>query len=337
MNNMEKIKFGIHGCRHGHIEIFIKEMIELGHEFTGIYETEDKIAKKIANKYNVELFSDIDKLYATQPQIIGTSAINNKKIDIIELCEKRDIHVMTDKPVVTSRQSWERLEKVIKAKKIHVGMMLTERFNPPIFTLKKIIESGLLGNTVNIIFSKPHKLSQTKRPDWHFSKTQNGGIVIDLLVHDFDLLRWFTSDEVTEFKGYVINTESYSDESFSNSVTALVKTKSNITAGLYADWLIPEKHWAWGDGRIIYTGTRGRAEIRTNGDLLIDRKPYGSMFTEKRSHKIFKCINPPWSLSEDFLQRISGNENVIISSRDILQCSMCTLMADEALERIFLR
>ena len=334
---MDKIKFGIHGCRHGHIEMFIAEMLELGNEFIGIYETEDKIGKILAKKYNVKLFDDSEKLYESGPLIIGTSAINNEKIDIIELCEKRGIHVMADKPVVTNKDDWNRLKKVIERNKICVGMMLTERYNPPIYTLKKLIESSLLGETVNIIFSKPHKLSRAKRPDWHFSKKQNGGIVIDLLGDDFDLLRLFTSDEITDYKGYVINTENYSDDSFSDSVTALVKTKRNVTATLYADWLIPEKHWTWGDGRIIYTGTLGRAEVKVNGDLIVDKNPYGAMLSVKRRQKVYKNINPPWNLCEDFIRRIDNGEKTIISSQDILSCSLCALEADKKMEHIILK
>ncbi len=42
--------FGIIGCRHGHIEVFIQEMLELGHTFVGICEGEGTLAAVLSKK-----------------------------------------------------------------------------------------------------------------------------------------------------------------------------------------------------------------------------------------------------------------------------------------------
>lgn len=44
------MKFGIIGCRHGHSEEFIREMLELGHSFIGICEREGRLAPALAEK-----------------------------------------------------------------------------------------------------------------------------------------------------------------------------------------------------------------------------------------------------------------------------------------------
>jgi Oxidoreductase family, C-terminal alpha/beta domain./Oxidoreductase family, NAD-binding Rossmann fold. len=197
------MKFGVYGCRHGHIEDFIKEMLQLGHEFLGIYETELDIAEGIADKYDVPLFDKGEDLLKLKPEILGTSAVNNQKIDIIELCNENGIHVMADKPIATSREDYGRLEKVINEGRIQVGMMLTERFNPPIYALWKMIREGKLGEIVSFAIMKPHKLREKTRAPWHFSKKENGGIAIDLLIHDVDLLHWFTGSEIVSCGGYI--------------------------------------------------------------------------------------------------------------------------------------
>lgn len=328
------MKFGIHGCRHGHIGMFINEMLELGHEFLGIYEPEGEIAKIFAEKFNVKLFNTPDELYESNPQIVGTSAVNNEKIDIMELCRTKGVHLMSDKPVVTNQKGFKRLEKIIEENKIQIGMMLTERFNPPVYALKKMIDSNVLGEPVNFIFIKPHKLKKETRPQWHFSKEKNGGIAIDLLIHDIDLVRWFTSSEITDFKGYAARTNEYEDQSFFDIVNAVGKTKNNVTTTFYADWLVPEKHWTWGDSRIIFTGTSGRAEVRATGDLLIDKKPYGTLVSNEKEYGIYQNIEPENSLTQDFIKRIEKSEDVIISSRDILEASRSSIIASESLEYI---
>ncbi|MDN5277391.1 MAG: hypothetical protein PWR01_1356 [Clostridiales bacterium] len=83
------MRFGIYGCRHAHIAEFVDEMLKLGHEFVGIYETELDIAKGMAEKYKVPIFDKGEELLKLKPDVIGTSAVNNRKIDIIELALSR--------------------------------------------------------------------------------------------------------------------------------------------------------------------------------------------------------------------------------------------------------
>ena len=148
---MSKLRFSIIGCQHGHVEIFIGEMLALGHECVGIYEPDNiNLASSIANKHNIPLVADRARLVADDVDVVGSAAINSEKIDVIELCEAHGKPIMVDKPIVTSFSSFERLQAVIERGKIKVGMLLTERFSPANYTLKKLIDNGELGDIVSI-------------------------------------------------------------------------------------------------------------------------------------------------------------------------------------------
>jgi predicted dehydrogenase len=328
------MKFGIYGCRHGHIGDFIEEMLELGHEFLGIYETELDIARPLANKFNAPIFDTGEQLLDLEPDALGTSAINSQKIDIIELCNERGIHLMADKPIVTSREAYKRLERVILEDRIRIGMMVTERFNPPIYTLKKLIQEGYLGEIISFTIMKPHKLVEKNRAPWHFSKEKNGGIAIDLLVHDLDLLRWFTESEIESCGGYIKKTKYPQYESFFDSVNAIVKMENGVVATLEADWWTPDSYFTFGDGRIFCVGTEGRAEVRTTGDWDTDREPYGLWIRNSKGYERYKNVPIPFSLTQDFLNGINGEREVLISNEDILKVSQATIDLDEALEKI---
>lgn len=96
--------FPIIGCRHGHIGVFIQEMLALGHLCIGIYETGDRsLASHFSEQYYIPIVDDLAMVISPSVHIVGSSAINNEKIDVIELCEKYNKHVMLDKPAVTNR------------------------------------------------------------------------------------------------------------------------------------------------------------------------------------------------------------------------------------------
>ncbi len=321
--------FSIIGCQHDHISIFIQEMLELGHECTGIFEAENKaLLESIADKYNLPVVEDKEMLLDNSVDIVGSSAINNQKIDIIELCEERGKHVMVDKPAVTNREDYRRLQSVIDRGHIEVGMLLTERYRPAFRTLKRYINEQFLGKVVNIGIRKPHKLKPSCRPEWHFSKEQCGGIVIDLFVHDFDLLRWLTGEEIISFEGMVTKNILPEYPTFYDTAAIQVLLKENTIAQLYSDWHTPEASKTYGDGRVFVVGTKGYAELRLTGDPLITDENLMLFVTHEKQYERVELDFVQENITEDFLKRIEGKQ-IGITHRDILATSIATIEADE--------
>lgn len=325
-------KFGILGCEHAHIGIFISEMLQLGHECVGIYEPNgSKVAKMMAEKYNIPLLTDKRSLFASQVSIIGSSAINNEKIDLIEECEANGKHVMVDKPAVTDRRGCERLQAVIERGSIQVGMLLTERFHPAVFTLKTLIDSGNLGKLVTIEMRKPHMLKAEGRPEWFFSKQKSGGILIDLLIHDFDLLHWLTGETIAQTAGYMSKHVLPDQLDFYDTALLQVLMRNQVAAHLYADWHTPEKSWTWGDGRIFVTGTKGTVELRLNGDPFVDKEQLVLMTTHSEGATQVPLRQPACTITQDFLNRIDGLKSSI-DHKDILAASLAAIEADETVQ-----
>ncbi|MBO9606749.1 MAG: Gfo/Idh/MocA family oxidoreductase [Paenibacillaceae bacterium] len=262
-----QISFGIYGCEHAHIGIFVEEMLQLGHTCVGIYEPSHcRVALTLAEKYGLPLLEDKGALFEPEVSAIGCAAINNEKIGVIEECEAHGKHVIVDKPAVVDLAGCDRLDAVMRRGTIQVGMLLTERFHPAIYTLKQLIDAGRLGRIVAISMRKPHRLRPEGRPTWFFSKEHSGGILIDLLVHDVDLLHWLTGEPIERIDGYMAKRILPEHPDFYDAVMLQALMGGGTTAGLYADWHTPERSWTWGDGRIFVTGTEGTAELRLNGD-----------------------------------------------------------------------
>jgi predicted dehydrogenase len=326
MNNKQ---FSIIGCRHGHISMFIRKMLELGYSCAGIYDADEQsLAKALSEKFNVPLIDDLESLLGPDVQIVGSSAVNNEKIDVIELCEKHGKHVMLDKPLVTSRAGLSRLEAVFARNKIQVGMMLVSRDRSAIYTLKQQIDEGQLGEIVSITMRKPHRLSPETRQSSHFSKEQNGGIIIDLLIHDFDLLRWLTGREVLGTKGFMAKNILPEYPQFYDTATVQVWLEGNILAQLYTDWHTPEQCWAFGDCRIFVSGTKGSAELRLFGDPAVAMEELMLKVTnEEKFHRV-ELVEAPVSIVEDLLHRIEGKPYKV-SHQDLLLASTAAIEADE--------
>jgi predicted dehydrogenase len=129
---------------------------------------------RIVKEYGFKVISGSEEFFAEKPDMVLCGAVNSEKIDIIELCAEKGVNIMLDKPLVTSPADYRRLAAAASSGRIKIGMMLTERFNPPVYTLKKLISSGAVGSPVSFLFDKPHKLTPASREPWHFDRARNG-------------------------------------------------------------------------------------------------------------------------------------------------------------------
>lgn len=322
-------RFGIYGCQHGHIAEFIDQMIAIGGTCVGIYEPEPRsLVQNISDLHGIPIVHDPSVFTEESVRIIGCSAVNAQKIDVIEWCQQYGKHVMLDKPVVTNRVQLERLEAVIERGNIQIGVMLTERFRPSVYTLKKSIDAGQLGRIVSITMRKPHRLSPASRPAWHFSKQENGGLFIDLFVHDFDLLRFLTDQEVVVIHSQLAKHILPMHPKFYDTATAQVIMSNGTLAQLYADWHTPIKSWTWGDCRIFVTGTEGCAELRLTGDPSVEKEELYFQITNTEPFTRMELMHPEVDITQDFIARIE-NKPSLLTHRDILETSRATLLADE--------
>lgn len=326
------IRFALYGCQHGHIATFVDEMMAEGAKCAGIYEPErNALARSLAQKHGIPLLDSADALQDESIRIIGSSAVNGDKIDVIEWCERHGKHVMLDKPAVTGRDGLDRLEAVAGRERIQIGLLLTERFRPATAALKREIDAGTLGRIVGITMRKPHRLSPASRHAWHFSKERNGGIIIDLFVHDFDLLRWLTGQEIASVNSLMAKHILPEHLTFYDTACAQVLLDGGTMAQLYTDWHTPERSWTWGDCRLFVTGTEGCAELRLNGDPSCDAN--GELYYRITHGEPFIRVEPEpgpvkVTITRDFLNRIEGKAS-LLTHRDIIATSRATVLADE--------
>ncbi|MDI4648262.1 Gfo/Idh/MocA family protein [Cohnella hashimotonis] len=333
---MEPRVFSIIGCQHGHIASFIEKMLGMGYRCAGIFEEdgEDRgLAISLSDRFGVPLLGAIDDALAEDVSVVGCAAVNNRKIDVAELCEARGKHIMLDKPAVTNRAGLEQLRGIVGRGRTEVGMMLTQRFHAGVFTLKALIGEGALGRLVSLDMRKPHRLNAGDRPDWFFDHARSGGIIQDLLVHDLDLLRWLTGSEIADMQGYMAKRILPEHPGFYDAAALNARLADGTLAQLYADWHTPARSWTWGDGRIFAVGTAGSAELRLQGDSRSAREPMLLLSSDVEALHPVPLRRPPISLYGDFMNRLRGGAPVL-SGEDVLLASAAAVDADERAARI---
>lgn len=168
------------------------------------------------------------------------------------------LHVLVEKPIA---QSVEEGRRIIDAAH-RAGRMLmvghVERFNPAVQSVKQALEGEeILSIQITRVGPFPPRMSDI-------------GVVIDLAVHDIDLIRWFTGSEIED-----IQPQTNSIHAAREDIALLqFRTRSGVLAHINTNWLTPFK------ARTVQVATRGKYVV---ADLItrqvtecFDYKPDGS-------------------------------------------------------------
>jgi hypothetical protein len=148
-----------------------------------------------------------------------------------------------EKPIASSVEEGRSI--IAAARRAGVSLMVghVERFNPAVTAIKEAIRGeDILSIAITRVGPFPPRMS-------------NVGIVIDLAVHDIDLIGWFTDSEIVEVQPQLSSAVAERED------IALLqfRTASGVLAQINTNWLTPFK------ARNVTVATRGKYVM---GDLL---------------------------------------------------------------------
>src|ERR1700760_3763249 len=188
-------------------------------------------------------FETLDELFGEGVDAVTIAAPTHLHHEIALAAIAHKIHVMVEKPIASTVE--EGREIVSAAHQAGVTLMVghVERFNPEVAAIKQAISSeDILSIGITRVGPFPPRMS-------------NVGVVIDLAVHDIDLIRWFTESDIVEVQPQLSSAVAERED------IALLqfRTASGVLAHINTNWLTPFK------ARNVTVATRGKYVM---GDLL---------------------------------------------------------------------
>lgn len=169
-------------------------------------------------------------------------------------------HVVADKPLCTSLDQLDAIERAAEDARRHVSVMFEKRFYPTTVALRQFLAEGVLGPICLVASTGPHKLNASTRPDWFFRRDGYGGIVGDLPVHDIDMVLWLTGAVEGSVAAHAGRGRPPDGSEFADHTAVLLRAGDTL-ATIEANWLSPEAAPIHGHYRMRVTGTLGTAEV----------------------------------------------------------------------------
>jgi UDP-N-acetylglucosamine 3-dehydrogenase len=229
---------GVMGANHARVYAGLP-----GVQLVGVADPDPAQRELVTRVLKCPAVEHLDALLKLGVDAVSIAAPTHLHHDIALTCIARGIHVMVEKPIASSVE--EGREIIAAARREGVTLMVghVERFNPAVQAIKEAIrDEDILSIAITRVGPFPPRMS-------------NVGIVIDLAVHDIDLIRWFTDSDIVEVQPQLSSAVAERED------IALLqfRTASGVLAHINTNWLTPFK------ARNVTVATRGKYVM---GDLL---------------------------------------------------------------------
>ena len=190
MINVALFGFGRIGQMHAKNLTKIKEI-----KLLYVYEKIDQLCNKAKKLYGCKIEKKYNKIFNDKNvDIIFISSSTNTHIKFIEEGMKRKKTIFCEKPLDLDINKIIKTLKKIKKNKPKIQLGFNRRYDPGHYSIKKDLDKNKIGRLEKIIITS----RDPAPPDIKYLKS-SGGIFRDMMIHDFDLCRFYLGkDEINE-------------------------------------------------------------------------------------------------------------------------------------------
>lgn len=192
----------------------------------------DKNKIEIAKKYKCNFYTNYKEMLKKENLDIVSIAVPttlHEKVAVDVL--NQGIHVLLEKPISYDLKSAKRILKTARKNKVKLMVGQIERFNPVIRKLKEFIENKNLGEIFSI---------ESKRLSIYHPRIRDCGVIIDLGIHDIDLMNYLLRKQVK--KVYAVAAHRFIPNiKFEDHASIILTFKNGIIGKIDLSWISPVK------------------------------------------------------------------------------------------------
>ena len=201
-----------------------------GVRLVGVADADPNTAEAVAARFGGKAYADYGALLdELKPEAVTVAVPTVDHLPVALAVIQRGIHVLMEKPIAVTVAEGQQI--IDAARQAGVKLMIghIERFNPAVIALKAHLAQGELGRVFQI---------DARRQGPFPARVRDVGVVIDLAVHDLDVMRYVTGAEVVRVYA---ETERRIHSTHEDLLTGLVRLNDGTVGSLTINWLTPTK------------------------------------------------------------------------------------------------
>jgi predicted dehydrogenase len=239
--------------------------------------------------------------YGGTPYTDYHALLADPAVEVVNVCVPSGLHtqvgidaaragkqVLMEKPIALNTTDAHALIEACEAAGVTLGVVLQNRFNPPMRELRALVDSGRLGRVLLGAATVRWYRPQSYYDDgWHGTWAMDGGALMNQSIHHIDALQWLMGDVASVFA--YAGTLAHRMEAEDVGV-AVVRFASGALATIEGSTITYPENL---EGSVALFGEHGSVKV---GGTALNRKVFWKvegMLEEEREMLTREAVEPP--------------------------------------------
>ncbi len=293
-------------------------------EVVGVVDTRPDAAAAAAELARATPYPSYDEFVAAEePDLIDICLPTAYHRDLAVRVAREGRHVILEKPMTRLLEDADRIIEAFSNSQGRLFVAHVVRFFPEYVQLKGMIDAGRFGE-VGVVRTSRKSPFLGGWNDWYANWQASGGLVVDMLVHDFDFLRWSFGEVERVYAKSLLGRE------YNRVDYALVtlRFRNNVIAHVEGHWGYPDPFWY----SIEVAGTKALASVDSRkyapARILVNERTRASGNGESPGSSL--GLNPYQLELEHFVRCVETGEEPVVSEVDGYEALRISLAAMES-------
>jgi len=211
---------GVMGRNHARVATDVRDFA-----LTTIFDPDTAVATGVAETYGAAPVTTAEAFVAAGLDAAIVATPNRHHADLSVALLEAGVHVLVEKPIAATVADAQRMIDAARANDRVLMVGQVERFNPAVEAVKRAVDGDdIISIQITRVGPFPPRMGEV-------------GVVIDLAVHDIDIIRHLTGSEIVEVQPQLARTRADRED------TALLqfRLENGVIAHITTNWVTPYK------------------------------------------------------------------------------------------------
>jgi predicted dehydrogenase len=204
-------------------------------KIVGIHSAHPSSAQTLADQYQSTVYTTLDDLISDVDvvDICAPTHLHHKMVLKVAAAKK---HIVCEKPLALTVPEAKELVTVCEQAGVKLLVAHVLRFFPEYANAKAVVERGDIGNVAVVRLTRCSYQPKTAVDNWFLDSEKSGGMMLDLMIHDFDYARWIAGEVVSVFARSVRARDPHAPEDYG---IAILRHVNGAISNIEGAWAYP--------------------------------------------------------------------------------------------------
>ncbi len=201
----------------------------------GVLSLDPAAVRSLVGRYGGRAYASLDELIS-DVDVVDICTPTHLHYEMVLKAAAAGKHVVCEKPLARTIAQAEEMIAACEQAGVKLLVAHVVRYFPQYAQAKALVERGEIGEVAVVRLTRASFRPKRALDNWFLDSEKSGGMLLDLMLHDFDYARWIAGEVDTVFARSVSATR---PDAPGDYALAILRHRSGAISNLESAWAYP--------------------------------------------------------------------------------------------------